>query len=295
MLLDFIAKKAIKTFVTLHDCWFYTGGCFHYTNAGCNKWLNSCGQCSKKHIDTPSYYRDCSAAILSDRKKYFNAIPDLTVIGVSNWITEEAKKTFFGRRNCVTIYNGIDTSFFKPVKTNLREELGIGDRFIILGMANKWLDSVNNAAIEYFSSNCSKDTVMVIAGCKDIREATREGNILRLPYCHDSERLRQLYSVADTFVNCTREESLSLVNIEAQACGTPVVTYNNTGVSETVDDSCGFRVRTGDYKQLFEKAKEAMYIKRDGNGLKCLDYVKMKFDRDKNYDKYVDLYMKQCR
>ena len=291
LLLCYIAEKRIKTIITLHDCWFYTGGCFHYTNAGCYKWLDQCGQCPKKNMDTPACFRDCSAAILKDRKTYFSSIPDLTVVGVSEWITEEAKKTFFRSRNCVTIHNGINTEFYKPTQSNIREELGIGDESIFLGMANKWLNPVNKDGLEFFSKNCKKNSVMVIAGCSNISETKRDGSIILLPYFHDPERLRQLYSMADVFVNCTREESLSLVNIEAQACGTPVVTYNNTGVSETVDGLCGFRVKTGDYKELFERARDAISIKRSGSGFKCTDFVMTKYDRNKNYEKYIDLYM----
>lgn len=53
MLLDYLAKKRIKTIITLHDCWFYTGGCFHYVSARCEGWLKECGHCPKKKKDTP--------------------------------------------------------------------------------------------------------------------------------------------------------------------------------------------------------------------------------------------------
>ena len=71
MLLSFLAKDNIKTIVTLHDCWFYTGGCFHYTAVGCDKWKSGCGNCPKKRKDTPAYLFDRSAKILKDRKKIF--------------------------------------------------------------------------------------------------------------------------------------------------------------------------------------------------------------------------------
>lgn len=48
MLLDYLAKRDIITIITLHDCWFYTGGCFYYSQIGCNRWLEKCGNCPKK-------------------------------------------------------------------------------------------------------------------------------------------------------------------------------------------------------------------------------------------------------
>ena len=82
LLLDYLAKKDIATVVTLHDCWFYTGGCFHYTAAGCNKWQEACGNCPKKKQDTPALLTDNSAKILADRKKYFGKIKNLIMTGV---------------------------------------------------------------------------------------------------------------------------------------------------------------------------------------------------------------------
>ena len=71
MLLDYLGKSNTETIITLHDCWFYTGGCFHYTAAGCGKWLEGCGNCPKKMQDTPAILKDNSAKILSDRKNTF--------------------------------------------------------------------------------------------------------------------------------------------------------------------------------------------------------------------------------
>ena len=30
MLLDYLGKKDIPTVITMHDCWYFTGKCFHY-------------------------------------------------------------------------------------------------------------------------------------------------------------------------------------------------------------------------------------------------------------------------
>ena len=43
--LKYLTKKDIATVAVLHDCWFYTGKCCHYTAQGCYKWKESCGDC----------------------------------------------------------------------------------------------------------------------------------------------------------------------------------------------------------------------------------------------------------
>ena len=290
MLLKYLAKKNISTVITLHDCWFYTGGCFHYTNAKCDGWLKECGSCPKKKEDTPAYFLDLSKQILKDRAKYFGMIKDLTVVGVSEWITKEGTRTFLKGRNALAIHNGIDTDFFVPIESNLRKELGLDNKFVVLGMSNKWIQPINKNALEYFSQNLTDDAVMLIVGCSQEQIGKLPPKVKGVGYVYDRDKLRKIYSLADVFANCTREESLSLVNVEAQSCGTPTVTYRNTGAQETVDNINSFSVETENYKELFSKVME---IKENGKAKYsegCRDFVKGKFNREENYRKYIKLY-----
>ena len=286
MLLKHLAKSNISTVVSLHDCWFFTGGCFHYTNVKCDKWLNGCGGCPKKKADTVSYFMDKSSQILADRKRYFGAIEDLHVVGVSEWIAGEANKTFFNGK-AIAIHNGIDTDFFVNTPSNMRAELGIEDKFVVLGMANKWLNPVNKKELEYFSSNLPSDSVMVIVGCNEEQMLNLPKNAIGIGYINDRNVLRQVYSMADVFVNCTREDSLPTVNLEPQSCGTPVVTYDNTGAKETVDNINSFSVETGNYKELLNAV---LKIKETNNASLCRNFVVDKFDKCKNYNKFIELY-----
>lgn len=286
MLLKFLAKNDIKTIVTHHDCWFYTGRCFHYTAVGCNKWLESCGSCPKKNSNTPPFVFDRSAKVLRDRKKYFALIKDLTVVGVSQWITNESVKTVFKGRKAVTIHNGIDTKFFKPTPSNLREKYGLNDKFIILGPALKWLSKVNETVFREFISSLKDDEVLMLLGCNEQQIKNLPKNVLGVPFIKDKDELRKIYTLADVFINPTREESLSLINVEAQSCGTPVITFDNTGVKETVDGISGFAVETGNVSQLIMKKE----IVKSGLNEDCKKYVLEKFDVTVNYRKYIQLF-----
>lgn len=250
ILLKYLAKYDIRTIITLHDCWWYTGGCFHYTLAGCNKWLKSCGKCPKKMQDTPAYLFDSSSRILKDRKKYLSAIPRLTIVGVSDWISNEARKSFL-RKHCIqTIHNGIDLNVFKPTQSLIRNKLGLENKFIILGPASKWLQSYNKNALDYFAHNMKPDEVLVLFGV-DKTKHPLPSNVILYGYTQNRQELAELYSCADIFVNTTREDSLALINLEVQACGTPVVTFDATGPKESVDNQCSFSVPAGNYKELY--------------------------------------------
>ena len=38
ILFNYLAHCDIPVIWTVHDCWLYTGHCYHYMYAGCNKW-----------------------------------------------------------------------------------------------------------------------------------------------------------------------------------------------------------------------------------------------------------------
>lgn len=287
MLLKHLAKRNIKTVVTLHDCWFYTGGCFHYTNAKCFKWMEGCGSCSKKKVDTPAFLLDKSSLILADRVKYFRAVPQLYLTGVSSWIVSEAQKLVFKNRPSSVVYNGVDLDIFTPYNKDLCKKLNLGGKKILLGPATKWLDRVNRIALDYFIHNLKPDQHLVIFGCTDTYQKFSD-NVTLFGYTSNREELAQLYSMADVLVNCTREESMSLINVEAQACGTPVVTYDGTGVQETVDNKCGFTVKSGDHVKLFEVTQKV--LERPSDPADCIKWVRENFEKNKNYEEYLRIY-----
>ena len=87
------------------------------------------------------------------------------------------------------------------------------------------------------------------------------------------------------------KESLSLLNVEVQSCGTPVVTYSNTGVKETVDGICGFAVENGNPKSMWSKMMLIKQLGKNHFSSACRDWAVKEFDKDSNYKKYLELYL----
>lgn len=289
MLLDYLAKKDIRTIITLHDCWFYTGGCFHYTSAGCSGWLKKCGICPKGKSDPIASFSKKTTQILADRKKGLLSIPRLTVTGVSDWISGEARKTFLCNCKIVTIHNGVDLTVFKPTPSDLRKRLNLEGKYVILGPASKWLHPVNREVLEKFTKLMQPDEVLLLFGAVQ-EKVGLPFNVRTYGYTKDRTELSALYTMADVFANTTREDSLSLINIEAQACGTPVVTFDATGPKETVDDIYSISVTVGDYKKLYNAIN-----KIKGNSFESILEHLIKFVSDKyniydNYELYIQLY-----
>ena len=289
MLLNYLAKHDIATVITMHDCWYFTGGCFHYTNAGCNKWQYSCGDCPKRRDDTPAYLFDSTRKILQDREKYLTAIPRLYLVGCSQWVADEAQKSVLKHCNIRYLYNGFDLDIYKPSKSDLTQRLGVEGKHVLLGPASKWLSSVNKRTLDYFTKNMPDDYVLLLFGYMGVGQ-TLTNNVLLYGYTSSREEMAQLYSMADVFVNCSREDTLSSLNLEAQACGTPVVTYEATGSKETVDGQCGFALETGNAESLWIKTKEVVEQGKAFFSESCINFISERFNKVDNYNKYIQLY-----
>lgn len=288
MLLRYAAKKDIAVVVSLHDCWFYTGGCSHYTRVGCQKWQQECGNCPRRYEEFPALLYDGSSAQLRDRKKLFGAIKNLTAVGVSQWIVDEAQKTIFKNARCVTIHNGIDTDFFHPTDSDFRKKHNLEGKFVILAPANKWFLDINRETFDYFASHLTDDMRMVFIG-NSVDESRLTDKMINIGFVSSREEIRDIYSACDVMANCTREESLSLLNVEVQACGTPVVTYSNTGVKETVDGKCGFAVENGNAEEMWKAVVRMKSEGKESFSKDCIEWCKRIFKKG-NYMEYVKLY-----
>ena len=114
MLLRYLAQHDIATVITLHDCWFFTGKCMHYTVVRCQKWKDGCNRCPQLRADNKSWIFDRTSKIWKDKKTGIEAIPRLAVIGVSDWITNEARHSLLGKAKLIRrIYNWIDLDTFQ--------------------------------------------------------------------------------------------------------------------------------------------------------------------------------------
>lgn len=288
MLCAYLANKNIPTVITMHDCWYFTGKCSHYAAVKCDKWQDSCGGCPLNKSEQPSLFFDCTSKVLQDKTEHLLKLKNLTLVGCSEWIANEAKKSKLQDANVQVIYNGVDTSIFTPHVSEIKKELGIENEFLILGMADKWYAEQNREIVEKLIASQVENTKIVIVGCKEeqIKYFKQFDNIIPLGYITDRNRLSDIYAAADVFVNLTRADTLPTVNMESICCGTPVITFDCCGSPELVEEECGFIVKEGDAEQLLdciEKIKSAPL---------SFDVQKQqhKFDKNVCYKKYLEIY-----
>ena len=289
MLLNYLAKKDVATVISLHDCWYFTGKCFHFIDVGCEGFTKGCGGCPKKKESPRSLFCDTSHAVLKDKQKYLSKIPRLSIVASSKWVGGEAQKGIFKNFDMPLIYNGVNVDIFKPNDKNVLKEKYGEDCYFVLGMANKWLLPENKQVLEEVVKLLNDKFKLVLIGCtdsqiKDLQEKT--SNIIPVGFIKDRKELAYYYSSANVFVNVTHADTLPTVNMESICCGTPVITYDSCGSPELVLDGCGKIVRENDIEGIIDLIKSKPG-KIDNESLLS---ARQKYDSNECYKKYLQVY-----
>ncbi len=288
LLFDYL-KQAQKPVVwTLHDCWAYTGHCAFYDYHGCGKWKSGCKGCREYQKTYPyALLKDHTAQNFARKRSAFTGVPRLTVVVPSQWLAKEVKKSFLGGYPVEVVPNGIDLERFRPVDSGLRERLGLGGRFVLLGVANVWERRKGLPYLTALAEKLPGECRMVLIGLSRGQRRSLPSNVIGLGRVSGAEELAEYYSMADVFVNATLEDNFPTTNLEALACGTPVITFDTGGSPESLDSSCGRVVKKGDGDALLLAAmEEAMHpCERKA----CVEKAR-KYEKYGCFQEYVDLY-----
>lgn len=243
----YLSVNHIPVVLVLHDCWYFTGHCCHYSEVKCEKWKMDCQGCPQIHEWNKSWFFDTADKCLKDKKDWIHSISKLGVIGVSNWITDEAKKSILKDADVIhRIYNWIDLEIFKPRDAkDLRKQLGISPSTkVLLGVASGW--SNKKGLREMFRAAQNIPDAMIIMVGDMPKGISMPENMIAAGRITDPVKLSEFYSMADVFLNPSIQETFGKTTAEALSCGTPVIVYNTTACTELVGDSCGKVVPNGD-------------------------------------------------
>lgn len=289
-LLEYLKNSNVKVFWTFHDCWVFTGYCTHFMMAGCYKWQNECENCPQRR--KYSWFFDKSNTLFNKKKQLLQGL-DLTIITPSKWIAEMAEKSFLKERKVIVINNGIDLTTFKPRKSNFRETYNIPEeKVMVLGVSFGWNNSKGLDVFCELANKLDNDKFqIVLVGTDSSIDRKLNSNIISIRRTENPKQLAEIYTTADMFINPTREEVLGMVNIEALACGTPVITFNTGGSPEVINERSGLVVKSNDVQGMIESIHQVIHNNISEND--CINRAKY-FDRNEKFDQYLDLYL-ECQ
>lgn len=257
MLFAYINSHHIPCVWTFHDCHAFTGNCGYFFE--CERWKDGCGNCPYLKNYPASQWFDRTASMWREKKELFTQGENKVIVTPSDWLTEQARRSYFGKYPCITIHNGIDTkrSFYPRDRRDCREKYGFTrEEKLILGIAVGYRDERKGAKyIIQLAKDLEADARVILIGWNKENDAMLEGtrNIVTLQSTTDVDMLAEYYSLADVFVIPSLAENYATTTLEAMACGTPVVGFAVGGIPEQLSGKRGIAVKTGD-QEAFDTA-----------------------------------------
>ena len=258
--LEKILHSGKRILWTLHDQWPYTGIC-HYAES-CDRYQTHCHDCPQLHrpVASPARQRivNCQLSIVNfkdlaaqvfETKRRIYADADLTFVGCSQWIAEEARRSPLteGHR-IVSIPNAIDPRVFHPMpQEEARRQFGLPlEKKIVLFICQKVTDE--RKGMRYL------DEALVMLPDVQVVRIGKGGDF----EIHDERRMAQIYAAADVFVTPSLQDNLPNTIVEAMSCGTPCVGFRVGGIPEMIHHlQNGYVAR---YRDADDLAKGIRYV-----------------------------------
>ena len=289
MLFSYIKKHNIPTVWTLHDCWAFTGQCPYFTLVKCDKWKTGCHNCPQ-YKEYPVSPYDNTKRMWNLKKRWFTGIKNMTIVTPSEWLAELVKESYLKEYSVQVINNGIDLKVFCPTQSNFRQDYNIApEKHIILGVSFDWSYRKGLDCFVDLAKILNDDYQIVLVGTNERIDNELPHNIISIHRTQNQKELAAIYTAADVFVIPTREDNYPTVNLEAMACGTPVVTFRTGGSSEMLDDKSGIVVDINNVEMINEAISE-ICEKKNCSDIEYIFKYSKRFDMRDKFAEYIELY-----
>lgn len=258
-LFRYLKESGVPVVWTFHDCWPFTGHCAHYDSLDCDRWKTKCQHCPGT-MRYPFTINGSQVPVMYEKKKevFCSLSPNqLSIVTPSNWLEDQVRMSFLGSQYIRTIHNGIDHSSFHYVQSDFRSVHHLENDFLILAVAGVWnhekgLDDL----VRWSHQMKDHQKLIVVGGPKHALKKFDPAHTITIPYVNGTEELCRIYSAADVMVNLTLEDTFPTVNLEAQACGTPVLTYQTGGSPESITPKTGMVIEKGNLESMIQNAEK---------------------------------------
>lgn len=245
MLFEWLASHRCEVVWTLHDCWAFTGHCIHFTYARCDQWKTGCAVCAscpQKRTYPETYFGgdDSVRWNFAEKKSLFTMLPPyrMRLITPSRWLADLVKQSFLAKYDVEVVHNTVNTSVFKSAPSDFRERYGIGDRFMVLGVASKWNERKGlDVFVKLAKELDPRHFAIVVVGLSKSQIKQVQGNLIALPHTDSQHELAEVYTAANVLLNPSAEETFGMNVAEAAACGTRSIVVMGSACAEVAKDA----------------------------------------------------------
>lgn len=293
LLFRHLRAAGIPVVWTLHDCWPFTGHCAYFDYVGCERWKTECHHCPQRNTYPVCIGPDGSRRNQRRRRRLFAAVPAMALVAPCGWLRELAAQSFLRETPCRVIYNGVNRTLFQPTENKLREAHGITQPHLVLAVASEWEERKGLRYLPELAERLGPDYRLALIGLTQEQIASLPAGILGFTKTSSPTELAAWYTAADCLANPTMEDNMPLVNLEAMACGTPVVVFRTGGCPECVTDACGAVVPKGDVAAMAQAVRRVCE-RRGAYREACLAQAE-RFDGGNSAQAYWELYQEVTR
>lgn len=288
MLFRYLAKEQVNVMIVLHDCWFFTGKCTHFTARKCDKWKTVCHHCPALKADLGSWFFDFSRRMFNDRMKWYKALKSLTIVAVSDWEKNlAAQSPLFSNATITRIYNWIDTDTFKPATDeqiqDVSEKYGLSkEKKHVITVSSGWspVASRTKDALAFAQLLPNNYDMIVVGGGEGV---TFPDNVITIPYTSNPSELAALYTLSTAYLHFSVEDTFGKVIAEAMACGTVPIVFDSTACGETASPY-GIAVQPHDVKAMIEALPKTEEEERKS---KVAEFAANNYLRETNISDYI--------
>ena len=289
LLFEHFREHHIPVVWTLHDCWSMTGHCVYFERSECNKWKTECCECSQKKDFPTSLFIDRSRCNYKLKKNLFTSMEDMQITTVSSWLKGVVEESYLGKFPITVVPNGIKTASFKPTECNIRKRYNLVSKKILLGVATGFEERKGIKDYVQLASKLPSDYKLVLVGVSKYDKQLLPKSVISIDRANGTGELAGFYSSADALLSLSYEETFGLTIIEAMACGTPAVVYDNTAQPELITPETGKVVPTGDVDAVLSAIEEVCSKPKKTYSEACRKHS-LEYDEKVSYQKYLDIY-----
>lgn len=285
ILFEYLITSKIQVVWTFHDCWAFTGRCFHFVTVDCNKWKTECHDCVQRNR-----FWDRSRRNFLLKKNIFLKCPNLHIITVSRWLKSVTDESFFNGCEIRAIPNGLDINIFHPMPEAKNIWRLPTDKYIVVAVANDWYEEKGLSDYYRLAEYLGDGYRVVLVGMKSKQIKALPKRVIGLPRTSNQQELAWIYNIADVVVSMSRAETFGLTIAEGMACGTPGVVYDNTAHPELISKETGMVVENGNVKAFSDAVIKVCQGDKMAFQMACRQRAEECFDKEKCFEKYIDLY-----